>query len=136
MIEALTKVFTAFSNVAAAYVFGSRVYGKAAKASDYDVAVLFRGDHTLDELLDITLRLADVLDVDLNSIDIVGLNDAPVEVAYDVIAKGKLIYCIDNELRVAFEAKLMREYMDLKPYLDLYYSLMFGRLLKLVPARS
>ena len=126
----MMNVFKTFSNITAAYVFGSRVYGKTTKTSDYDVAVLFKGDHTLDELLDVTLRLADALNIDLNSIDVVGLNDAPVEVAYDITAKGKLIYCADNELRVAFETQLIREYLDLKPYLDLYYDFMLKRLLK------
>lgn len=68
--------------------------------------------------------MADALNVDLNLIDVVVLNDAPVEVAYDIIAKGNLIYCGDNETRVAFETRLMREYLDLKPYLDLYYDLL------------
>jgi len=129
-MEALINVFKAFSNIAAAYLFGSRFYGKTTKTSDYDVAVLFKGDYTLDELLDVTLRLADALNIDLNSIDVVGLNDAPVEVACDILVKGKLIYCKDNELRVAFETRLVREYLDLKPYLDLYYDLMLKRLVK------
>jgi len=130
LIKALISVFEAFPKIAAAYVFGSRVYGKTTKASDYDVAVLFKGDYTLDDLLGVTLKLADALNVDLNLIDVVGLNDAPVEVAYDIVAKGKLIYCADNELRVAFETRLMREYLDLKPYLDLYYDLLLKRLSK------
>jgi len=130
VIKAMINVFKTFSNIAAAYMFGSRVYGKTTKTSDYDVAVLFKGDYSLDELLDVTLRLAKALNIDLNSIDFVGLNDAPVEVAYDIIVKGKLIYCADNELRVAFETRLMREYLNLKPYLDLYYSLLLNRLLK------
>jgi len=130
VIEALISVFKTFPKITAAYVFGSRVYGKTTKASDYDVAVLFKGDCTLDELLDVTLKLADALNVDLNLIDVVGLNNAPVEVAYDIVAKGKLTYCADNELRVAFETRLMREYLDLKPYLDLYYDLLLKRLSK------
>jgi len=66
----------------------------------------------------------------LDSIDVVGLNFASVELAFDVIAKGKPVYCVDNELRVAFETQLMREYLDLKPYLDVYYSLLFSRFSK------
>ena len=130
MIEAMISVFKAFSNVAAAYMFGTRVYGKTTKTSDYDVALLFKDDYGLDEVLNVTLRLADALDIDLDSIDVVGLNYAPVELAFDVIAKGKLIYCINDELRVAFETRLMKEYLDLKPYLDVYYSLLFSRFLE------
>jgi len=130
MIEAMINVFKSFSNIVTAYVFGSRVYGKPAETSDYDVALLFRGDYGLDELLDVTLRLTEALDVDLDSVDVVGLDCAPVELAYEVLARGKLVYCVDDEFRVAFETRLMREYMDLKPYLDVYYSHMFSRLLK------
>ena len=92
MIEAMVNVFKAFSNIAAAYMFGSRVCGKATKASDYDVGLLFKDYYSLDEVLNITLRLADALDVDLDFINVVGLNYAPVELAFDIIAKGKLIY--------------------------------------------
>jgi len=130
MIDAVINVFNAFPDIVAAYFFGSRVYGKMAKTSDYDVAVLFRDDYHLDELLNITIRLAEALDADLDSIDVVGLNDAPVELAYDIIARGKLVYCIDTELRVDFETRLMKEYMDLKPFLDVYYEHLFSRFLK------
>lgn len=127
MIEAMINVFKTFPNIAFAYVFGSRVYGKTTSTSDYDVALLFKNDYGLDDLLDVTLRLAETLDIDLDSIDVIELNHAPVELAYDIIAKGKLVYCADDQLRVAFETRLMKEYIDLKPYFDAYYSLMFSR---------
>ena len=50
--------------------------------------------------MDVTLKLADAPNVDLNLIDVIGLNNVPIEVAYDIIAKGKLIYCVDNEMRL------------------------------------
>ncbi len=130
MIEALINVFKTFPNIGVAYVFGSQVYGKTTKTSDYDVAVLFKSDYTLDEILNVTLRLTEALNIDLDSIDVVGLNDASVEVAYDIVAKGKLVYCEDNELRVTFETRLIEEYLDLKPYLDLYYDLLLKRMIK------
>jgi predicted nucleotidyltransferase len=83
-------VFKAYPNIAVAYIFGSRVYGKKGKEGDYDVALLFKDDHSLDEQLDITLRLAQVFDVDLDAIDVIELNHAPVELAYEVIAKENL----------------------------------------------
>lgn len=130
MIKTMINVFETFPNITAAYIFGSRVYGKERKASDYDVALLFKGDYSLDEQLDVTLKLASAFDVDLDSIDVIELNYAPVELAYEVISKGKLVYCKDNEARVAFETRLMREYMGLKPHLDVYYSLMYKRFLE------
>jgi len=130
LIDDLNSVLKAFPNIVAAYIFGSRVSGKTTKTSDYDVAVLFEGDYSLDELLNVTLRLARAFDVDLASVDVVGLNDAPVELAYDIIARGKLVYCTDTELRVDFETRLMKEYMDLKPFLDVYYEHLFSRFLK------
>jgi len=133
MIETMISVFKTFPNIVAAYIFGSRVYGKKGKTSDYDVALLFKGDYSLDEQLDVTLKLAHVFDVDLDSIDVIELNHAPVELAYEVISKGKLVYCKDNENRVAFETRLMREYIDLKPHLDVYYNLMYKRFLKKLP---
>jgi len=96
MNDPMTNVFKTSPNIAVAYVFGSRVYGKATKASDYDVAVLFKDGYGLDDLLDVTLRLTDAFDIDLDFIDVVGLNDAPIELAFDIIAKGKVVYCVDE----------------------------------------
>lgn len=124
----MINVYNAITNVVAVYIFGSRASEKTRGTSDYDVAIFFRWDYSLDELFDIALKLARALDVDLDSVDVIGLNHAPVEFAYDIIARGKLIYCADDELRTSFEASLMREYMDLKPYLDAYYSRLYDRL--------
>jgi len=116
--------------VLAVYLFGSRAYGKPSKRSDYDVGILFREDYSLDDLLDVTIALARGLDVDYDSLDVVALNDVRVELAFEVIAKGKLVYSASEEARVEFEVRVMREYIDLKPYLELYDRLMLERLSK------
>lgn len=120
-------------NVVAAYLFGSRAYGKPLGTSDYDVAVLFAEGYTLDDILDLTVGISDVFEADLDDVDVIALNDSPVELAYEAIAKGRLVYCADDEPRVDFEVKAVREYIELKPFLDLYYSLMIERLSKLHP---
>ncbi len=46
-------------------------------------------------------------------------------------SREELIYCAGDEPRVEFKVRTMREYIDLKPYRDLPYSVMFERLSKL-----
>jgi hypothetical protein len=136
MIESVKSIFKTHPVIVAAYIFGSRVYGKGRKTSDYDFAILNKGQYTLDEQLDLTLKLAQTLDVKLDSIDLIELNRAPVELAFEIISKGKLIYCRNDDLRVEFETRLLREYLDLKPYLDLYYNHMYKRLSRKHPNRT
>jgi hypothetical protein len=130
MIESIKSIFKTHPGIVAAYIFGSRVYGKGRKTSDYDFAILNKEQYALDKQLDLTLKLAQTLDVKLDSIDLIELNRAPAELAFEVISKGKLIYCRNDDLRVEFETRLLREYLDLKPYLDLYYNHMYKRLTK------
>ncbi len=134
--ERILEAVKGHPRLLAVYFFGSRAYGKPSKKSDFDLAVLFREGHSLDDLLDVTIALARSLDVDYDALDVVALNSAPVELAFEVIAKGKLIYSASEDARVEFEVRAMREYLDLKPYLELYDRLMFERLTGKSTART
>ncbi|MEM0249150.1 MAG: hypothetical protein QXT53_08640 [Ignisphaera sp.] len=52
----------------------------------------------------------------------VDLRTAPLLLAYEIISNGVVIVDRDREKRLEFEAKILREYLDLKPRLERYYS--------------
>ncbi|MCX7680605.1 MAG: nucleotidyltransferase domain-containing protein [Anaerolineae bacterium] len=113
-LEALTRYLTEQSEVILAYLFGSQADGSADPQSDYDIAVLVR-DPSLELWARLAHEIATVLETE--RVDLVLLNQAPVELAYAVIAQGRLLYERSVAERVEFEAKVLSLYGDYLPML-------------------
>jgi predicted nucleotidyltransferase len=92
-----------------AYLFGSCASGTARRGSDVDVAILF--DHlptpaSLDRLTEDLGAAAE------RRVDLVVLNAAPPLLAREVIARGRLIMCRDEDERVRFVTRTTARYQD------------------------
>lgn len=90
----LEPAFRADRRIAAAYLFGSRATGEATGRSDIDVAILIFPEHAegfslWDELAleaELSLRLK------TDKVGVVVFNRCPLPLAYNVVAKGRVIY--------------------------------------------
>ena len=94
--------------------------GTFRPGSDIDIAVLEkeRRAPTLEGSLS---PLADELTVALGrKVDLVSLHQASLDLIHRVLRDGILLAESDRSLRVRFEVKKRGEYLDLKPYLDMY----------------
>lgn len=113
-LQTLAGYLAGEEEVVLAYLFGSRATGTAGPQSDYDIALLVRNPS-----LDLQARLAHEIGAVLEAgrVDMVFLNRAPVELAYAVIAQGRLLYERSVAERVEFEAKVMSLYGDYLPIL-------------------
>jgi len=100
--------------VGLAYLFGSQATGQAGAQSDYDVAVLFDGNVSTDDRYVLTHQLTELLDTD---VDLVDLARAPIELVYNVIATGQILYEKDRTTRMEFEARTLSMYFDQLPVL-------------------
>ncbi len=98
-----------------AYLFGSRVQGKVGELSDYDIAVLTDREVAGDFRYRFSSRLCRALNT--SKVDLIILNSAPIELAYNVISTGKLIYQRSAYERVEFEANTLSRYFDYLPVL-------------------
>jgi uncharacterized protein len=110
-------------DLAAAYLFGSVARGTAREGSDVDVAVLLKQDppRTLDGLhFDLEADLQDALDL---PVQLVVLNRASPELAFQVLSAGCLLAEPDRSARVRFEVRARQEYWDFLPVLRLYRGL-------------
>jgi predicted nucleotidyltransferase len=98
------------SHVKFAYLFGSSVRGETGPLSDIDIAVFLDGRVSP---FDFRLRLSASLAQALGSehFDLVTLNDAPLLLKYEVVRGGRVIKEEKNK-RVAFETKVLSEYLD------------------------
>lgn len=111
-VRGTAEVFEKDPRVQVAYLFGSSCRGSQGPESDTDIAVLLSGlpENRLDYHLDLTDRLTRLFG---DRVDLIILNEAPPVLSHQVIKTGKVIYCRDDMARVQFEARAMREYLDL-----------------------
>ncbi|MFO8009032.1 MAG: nucleotidyltransferase domain-containing protein [Candidatus Brocadiia bacterium] len=111
----LQGFFARQEGVRLAYLFGSRAEGRADERSDYDFGLLLSPDADPDARYRLAHELAELLDAD--AVDVVPLRRAPIELAFHVIADGRLIYECSVAERVDFEARIMSRYGDWVPVL-------------------
>ena len=98
------------------YLFGSQVDGEVGPLSDVDLGLLLAPRAPVAA---IRSRLAHAFSAVVEDIpvDLVILNRAPIELAYAVIAQGKILYERDRAERIEYEADVMSRYGDYLPYL-------------------
>lgn len=127
-VEALREILAkAPANVAAAYVFGSVARGTASASSDVDLALLLRTRpaSTLEgRMLDYEAALERTLG---RPVQVVLLNDAPVDLAYRVMRDGRVLLERDRPARLRFEVRTRNLYFDLLPILTQYRTRARGR---------
>ena len=111
------------------YLFGSRaesdVHGehvpntaKIGPLSDYDLGILFHRTSPTDMAhlkAHFAAEMTALLGTDL--IDVVILNEAPIELAYAVIAQGQILYERSVAIRVEYEGYVLGLYGDYLPVL-------------------
>jgi hypothetical protein len=120
-------------NINTLYLFGSQASGVFDKSSDVDVAVLF--SKNLDPMT--TFEKTVLLEQSLRELnpflfDIVPLNSAPGILKYEVISNCKILYCTDNNCRIDFEVKSIKEYIDEQFYRNIYNNSLSERILERV----
>lgn len=119
----LIDFFRAGRSISAVYLFGSRAHGNIGALSDYDLGILLNNTVKKEDFFDLKIRLINCISSILktDALDIVILNEATVNIGMSVI-KGILIFEKDENERIAFELKVMREYKDRTYYENRYSS--------------
>jgi predicted nucleotidyltransferase len=106
----------------AVWLFGSRARGEADALSDVDIAVLAAKSVPPSTLWDYQLEWIG-LAVDALGTDEVGLevvNRLPVALRHSILRDARLLWARAPELAADFLSHTVKEYLDLKPYLDRY----------------
>jgi predicted nucleotidyltransferase len=115
-LDRLPDVFASQTDVRLAYLFGSQVGGQLGPLSDHDFGVLINPTAELGIVqARLAHHLAQVLQTD--RVDVVVLNRAPLDLAYAIIAQGKVMYQRTVVERVEYEAYILGRYGDYLPIL-------------------
>jgi uncharacterized protein len=108
--------------VDAIWLFGSRARQEADALSDVDVAVLARRDLDARALwnaqIEWTTLAVDALGTDEVAVQVV--NRLPAALRHGILHDARLLWASSEEAAADFTARTVKEYLDLKPYLDRY----------------
>lgn len=120
--------------VAALILFGSHALGLAQASSDYDIGVLLKDKSLLKErqkrweLYDSLYELLDHRTDKLVNIDIVFLEEAPLDLKTHVLRYGQPLFEIDDHVFPNFKEKVMLEAADFEPYRKMFHQQILDRI--------
>ena len=95
-IEVLQEIFAKFTQIELAVLFGSRARGDANSFSDYDFAIVHRGD--IWDFSRLWVELAHAMDIDDRDIDLVDLLRAGKNIKKEIANTHILIKGSEDEL--------------------------------------
>ncbi|OHA65875.1 MAG: hypothetical protein A3E07_02240 [Candidatus Wildermuthbacteria bacterium RIFCSPHIGHO2_12_FULL_45_9] len=102
------------------YLFGSVATRQTNKESDVDIAVYLNPSRVKD-FFETRIDLINILSRFLKTkTDVIILNTAPPFLKYVILQEGILVYDRAPSQRIDFELKSMNEYLDFKPYIEMY----------------
>ena len=105
--------------VTMAYLYGSFLDDTFNKFSDIDIALIMDDLPDKHQQLQMEMKIAALLDQRFKMpFDIRTINNAPLKVKGEVVTRGRLIYCKDEEFRVSFETYVRDRYFDFLPTLN------------------
>ncbi len=118
--DAAIQLAARHSTIDLVYLFGSRARGDSGghigPMSDYDFAVLLQhGTESFDLQMQLQHEVCKALETD--KVDLVLPNRVPIELAWHVIARGKLLFARSKYVQVEYEANVMSRYGDYLPVL-------------------
>ncbi len=106
--------------VVAAYAFGSQIEGHSDPMSDLDLGVLYgRQEKSVNKILSLQADLQAVCSP--IPLDLIVLDKARNNVAFNAITNGSLIFSSDENLRRNFEENVLRIYHDFAPFMAKFY---------------
>lgn len=114
-LEQLPDIFKKYLDIQAVYLFGSAVTGRLHAESDLDLAIVPRPG--ADELprLDI---LTDLARAGFCRVDLVILDTNDIVLKHEVVCHNRVIYQTEDFDRGAYFSRIVRQFLDFRPYLD------------------
>jgi len=112
------------------YLFGSRAEGTAHPLSDFDIGIVLSDKKKLQEVKKRPFQMGAEFDnffeevvpsTFKNPVQVTFLQIASFNFQFNAIKYGKVLFEISSEFRADYEEKVMREYLEFKPYYNEFY---------------
>jgi hypothetical protein len=118
-----TQIFSEKKEIISAYLYGSILRGEFYR--DIDIGLLISDDFKMEPLYEVKIarelemEVKNVLNI-FKPVNIRVLNEKPLRFLFSVLKNSKLIYSSNDLKRVQFEARIITQYLDFKPYDEMY----------------
>jgi hypothetical protein len=110
----LREVFRQYPAIQAVYLFGSATTGKTHPESDLDLAIVPSNEQARGQKLDI---LTDLVKAGFDNVDLVFLDTDDIVLKYEAVKHHRLVYQTEDFDKGEMFSKVVRQYLDFKPYL-------------------
>ncbi|NVM21530.1 MAG: nucleotidyltransferase domain-containing protein [Desulfobacterales bacterium] len=119
-VPAIVEKVSRDEEVLALYAFGSLAKGMLKPLSDLDFGVLVSMELERRQRFDKHLELIGMFNDTFRTdeVDLVLMNDAPMRFSYNIISKGKLLFCRDRHPLIDFCARTIKLYLDFRFFRD------------------
>ena len=116
-IPTLVEKIALDKDVIALYAFGSLVESCLKPLSDLDFGILLSDSLDRGERFRKSINLIGIFNLSLRTdeVDLLILNDSPIRFVFNVLKRGKLLHCRDQEAVIDFIEKIRKVYFDFKP---------------------
>ena len=114
-LQILSEVFQRYSDIQAVYLFGSFAAGDVHAESDLDLAIVPPDGSIREKRLDI---LADLAHCGFCNVDLIFLDTDDIVLKYEAVRQNCLVYQAQDFDRGAIYSRVVRQYLDFVPYLN------------------
>jgi len=117
----INRVFNNREEVLLGYLYGSYNLGNKTEFSDIDIGIILDKSFKKHYLYQVDLSLEIEKEfVNKIEIDLCILNDATPRFLYNIIKNGRIIHSKDKTVQHEFEIRVLYDYLEIKPLLDMY----------------
>lgn len=119
----LTEILAERKEIIASYLYGSVLYSDFY--DDIDIGLLVSNSFKPKLMYEANIagklekKLKDTFG-EIKPVDVRILNEKPLRFLFSMLKNSKIIFSSDETKRVQFEAKIMKEYLDIKPHFEVY----------------
>jgi uncharacterized protein len=114
-IEKLRGIFAKYPEIMAAYLFGSQASGQTHHESDLDIALFPRLPTLREQKLDL---LKDLAGEGFDTVDLVILDTDDIVLRFEAVHQNRLLYAAPEFDHASTFSKIIRQYFDFLPYLE------------------
>lgn len=125
-LKQMSEIFANYTDVDAAYLFGSFAKNANIDESDIDIGLVGNAKSISKEKINI---LADLAEKGFSEVDLVIFEKASLLLQYEIIRQNNLIYLKKDFDKGTLFSITLRKFWDFKPYLDVQRKAMKRRIL-------